>query len=351
MFEYVNEKESPKIKLSTEQKAKVAQHIGELFSAWDDVRSKQKNIADLLRSEIYLDERKKIYNDGDDVWKSDMHLNKIYSLFQTQQAYIWENIYSNIENLFDVEGVDEVSSQTANLQKEKLVNTFYKIGLQRKLDMAVEHLGSVGEMCLFISWNKKYKQVRRPLDLIKNDYGLPVLRQGTLGIFNQEIYNGANVEAINPLNLVFDPRVNPEDSTKWDACGKIIKSWETYSTIASNKLFNLNKSELDVIKEMLANPSNDKDKPETQKIEDIVDNDRVEVLQYWGDYTTEDGTVLKNWHIVVIARRYVAMFEHNRWIINPIINMALFRDVTSKRGIPELWSIYDLCKEQENKVR
>ncbi len=350
MFEYVNEKESPKIKLSTEQKAKVAQHIGELFSAWDDVRSKQKNIADLLRSEIYLDERKKIYNDGDDVWKSDIHLNKIYSLFQTQQAYIWENIYSNIENLFDVEGVDEVSSQTANLQKEKLVNTFYKIGLQRKLDMAVEHLGSVGEMCLFISWNKKYKQVRRPLDLIKNDYGLPVLRQGTLGIFNQEIYNGANVEAINPLNLVFDPRVNPEDSAKWDACGKIIKSWETYSTIASNKLFNLSKPELDVIKEMLANPSNDKDKPETQKIEDIVDNDRIEVLQYWGDYTTEDGTVLKNWHIVVIARRYVAMFEHNRWIINPIINMALFRDVTSKRGIPELWSIYDLCKEQENKV-
>ena len=115
-------------------------------------------------------------------------------------------------------------------------------------------------------------------------------------------------------------------------------------------MFNLTKSELDVIKEMLANPNNDKDKPETQKIEDIVDNDRIEVLQYWGDYTTEDGTVLKNWHIVVIARQYVAMFEHNRWIINPIINMALFRDVTSKRGIPELWSIYDLCKEQENKV-
>ena len=63
-----------------------------------------------------------------------------------------------------------------------------------------------------------------------------------------------------------------------------------------------------------------------------------------------DGTVLKNWHIVVIGRKYLAVFEPNRWIINPIINMALFRDVKSKRGIPELWSIYDLCKEQENKV-
>lgn len=350
MFEYVNEKDTHDISLNKEQKTKVAQHIGELFSAWDDVRSKQKNIADLLRSEIYLDERKKICKDSDDSWKSDIHLNKIYSLFQTQQAYIWENIYSNIENLFDVEGVDELSSKTANLQKEKLVNTFYKIGLQRKLDMAVEHLGSIGEMCLFISWNKKYKQIRRPLDMIKQNYDLPILKQGAFGIFDKEIYNGANVEAINPLNLVFDPRVNPEDGTKWDMCGKIIKSWETYASIASNKLFNLNKEELFAIKTMISNPNNDKDKPETQKIDDIIDNDRIEVLQYWGDYTTEDGTVLKNWHIVVIARKYVAVFENNRWVINPIINMALFRDITSKRGIPELWSIYDLCKEQENKV-
>ena len=350
MFEYIKEQDDINVKLNKEQKEKIAQHIGYLFSEWDSVRSKQKNIADLLRAEIYLDERKRIYTDKDDDWKSDIHLNKIYSLFQTQQAYIWENIYSNVENLFDVEGVDEISVQTANLQKEKLVNTFYKIGLQRKLDMAVEHLGSIGEMCLFISWRKKYKQIRRPLDLIKQNVGLPLLKQGSFGVFNQEIYNGANVEAINPLNLVFDPRVSPEDSSKWDACGKIIKSWDTYSSIESNKLFKLNKEELDAIKVMLVNAHDGKDRPETQKVDDIVDNDRVEVLQYWGDYVTEDGTYLKNWHVVVIARKYVAVFEHNRWIINPIINMALFRDVESKRGIPELWSIYDLCKEQESKV-
>lgn len=350
MFEYIKETDNSNVKLNIEQKLKVAQHIGELFSDWDNVRSKQKNIADLLRPEIYLDERKPIYKDKDDDWKSDIHLNKIYSLFQTQQAFIWENIYSDVENLFDVQGVDELSVRTANLQKEKLVNTFYKIGLQRKLDMAVEHLGSVGEMCLFISWSKKYKQVRRPMDLIKQNFGLPILRQGAFGIFNQEIYNGANVEAINPLNLVFDPRVNPEDTAKWDACGKIIKSWETYDSIASNQLFKLSAEELADIKFMLSSPNNDKDKSETQKIDDIIDNDRIEVLQYWGDYTTLNGKLLKNWHIVVIARKYVAVFEHNRWIINPIINMALFRDVESKRGIPELWSIYDLCKEQENKV-
>ena len=30
--------------------------------------------------------------------------------------------------------------------------------------------------------------------------------------------------------------------------------------------------------------------------------------------------------------------------------MAVFRDYESKRGIPEIWSIYDIAKEQENKV-
>ncbi len=350
MFEYTLEKDSAAKSLSPQNKEDIVRDISELFTGWDEVRSKQKLIADKLRPEIYLDERSKSSVDEDENWKSDIHLNKIYSLFQTQQAYIWDNIYSNVENLFDVEGTDTISARTANLQKKKLVNTFYKIGIQRKLDTAIEHLGSVGEVCLFISWRKKYKQIRRPVEGLMVNPGIPMMRQGAFGIFNQEIYNGANVEAINPLNLVFDPRVNPEESEKWDACGKIIKSWETYSAIAANKLFKLSAEELNSIKISLLNPGHDKDEPESVKVDNTIDNDRIEVLQYWGDYTMPDGEILKNWHIVVIGRRYLAVFEPNRWVINPIINMALFRDVESKRGIPELWSIYDLCKEQENKV-
>lgn len=76
----------------------------------------------------------------------------------------------------------------------------------------------------------------------------------------------------------------------------------------------------------------------------------MEVLNYWGNYTLDDGTVLRNWNIVVIGRKYLAVFEHNRWVINPIINCADLRDSKNKRGIPVMWSIYDLCKEQEKKV-
>ena len=351
-FEFLVEKEIDKRKLSDEQAEKVANDIGGLWESWDDARKKQKNIAEKLRPEIYLDEKKDERKE-EDAWKSDVKLNKIYSLSQTQQAFIWDNIYSNVEKLFDVEGKDEQSDANAKAQKSNLVNIFYQIGIQRKLDRAIEYLLTVGEFCLFVGWKTKYKQIRRKMSLAESlaEKGISALFTGqSYGVFNQEVYNGASVEAIDPINLVFDPKVSPEDIEKWDACGKIIKEWQTYDSIASNKLFNLTKKQLSDIKTMLDTKSTDEDDTETEKTDDIVQENRIEVLQYWGNYTLDDGTVLRNWTITVIGRKYLALFESNRWIINPIVNMAIFRDVTSKRGIPEIWSIYDLAREQEKKV-
>ena len=347
-FEFLVEKETASRKLNDSQVNNVVHEIADMWQNWDSARSKQKEIADKLRPEIYLDTRES-KDKGEDNWKSDVHLNKIYSLFQTQQAYIWDNIYSNVENMFDVQGKDELSDNNAKAQKTNLVNIFYKIGIQRKLDRAIEYLGSVGEFCLFIGWKTQYKQVRRKLSEISQLDNV-LFRTNSFVTINQEIYNGASVDAIDPINLVFDPQVNPEDVEKWDACGKIIKTWETYDSIANNKLYKLSKKELEDIKKTLNSQSEDEDDTEVEKVDDVVKENRIEVLQYWGNYTLDDGTVLRNWSAVVIGRQYLALFETNRWIINPIVNMAVFRDAKTKRGIPEIWSIYDLSKEQETKV-
>ena len=351
-FEFLVEKEVDKRSLSDAQAAKVANDVGNLWEAWDTARGKQKHIADKLRPEIYLDERQK-EDRKEDNWKSDVHLNKIYSLAQTQQAFIWDNIYSNVEKLFDVEGKDEASGEMAKAQKANLVNIFYAVGVQRKLDRAIEYLLSVGEFCLFIGWKTQYKQIRRKMSLAESltQKGLTALFSGkNYGVFNQEVYNGPSVEAIDPIDLVFDPKISPEDGEKWDTCGKIVKEWQSYDAIASNKLYHLNAKQLDEIKQMLNEKPDDQDRPSTEKTDDVVNDNRIEVLQYWGNYTLDDGTVLRNWSIVVIGRQYLALFEANRWVINPIVNMAVFRDVSSKRGIPEIWSIYDIAKEQEKKV-
>lgn len=346
MFEFNVEKEQEKRKLSDIERSKIAQDVGDLFQTWDDARSKQKMITEKLRPEIYLDERASDEKDKEKSWKSDVHLNKIYALNQTQQAYIWDNIYSRIDHLFDVEGADEESSKTASLQKANLVNILSKVGIQRKLDKAIEYLGSVGEMCLFIGWKTTYKQIRRKLSFGNN----PLFATSSYGIFNKEVYNGVNVEAIDPMNIVWDTKVNPEEIDKFDACGKIIKSFETYDSVATNKLYNLKKSELDELRKALNTKNTEEHETSSDKTDLEIDGNRVEVLNYWGNYTLEDGTVLRNWNIVVIGRKYVAQFEHNRWVINPIINCATLRDSKNKRGIPELWSIYELSKEQEKKV-
>lgn len=43
----------------------------------------------------------------------------------------------------------------------------------------------------------------------------------------------------------------------------------------------------------------------------------IEVLEHWGNFTMPDGTVLRNWHAVVVGGKYLVRFEKNNYVINP----------------------------------
>lgn len=354
MFEFTIEKENKPRKLSASEAEEIAKDIGNKFEQFDDLRARQKNIYKLLKKEIYLEDR----HDGKKAaWKSQIFLNKIYSFFQTHQAYIWDNLYANVEQMFDVTGRDEESEKNARMQKAALVDSFDKMKIGKQLDPAVEHLDVIGEACLFVGWKRKVKRIRRRMSLAEQleSNGLLSLIRGrpedAYGYFEQIIYDGAYVEAINPLNLVFDPAINPDNDEEWDKGLKIVKRFESYDMIAGNKFYNLGKSQLEEIKALLSKGSyDDNDKDDEAKIDEIVNGNMIEVLRLFGDYTLSDGTVLHNWSATVIGRRYLAQFEENQFVINPLINAATQRDPETKRGIPTLFSIYDLCKDMETKA-
>lgn len=354
MFEFTVEKENKPRKLSATETEEIAKDIGNKFEQFDDLRARQKNIYKLLKKEIYLEDR----HDGKKAaWKSQIFLNKIYSFFQTHQAYIWDNLYANVEQMFDVTGRDEESEKNARMQKAALVDSFDKMKIGKQLDPAVEHLDVIGEACLFVGWKRKVKRIRRRMSLAEQleSNGLLSLIRGrpedAYGYFEQIIYDGAYVEAINPLNLVFDPAINPDNDEEWDKGLKIVKRFESYDMIAGNKFYNLGKSQLEEIKALLSKGSyDDNDKDDEAKIDEIVNGNMIEVLRLFGDYTLSDGTVLHNWSATVIGRRYLAQFEENQFVINPLINAATQRDPETKRGIPTLFSIYDLCKDMETKA-
>lgn len=345
-FEYTIDKEIKKKKLTEEQEAKVIADVSSKFKTYDDKRDRQITMYESLRDEIDLnpDREKDEYS---------INLNSINSLYKTEQAFIWDNTYSNIPQMYDVEGLDQESDDTADTQKKALDNDFYNMKVERELDKANEYFSRTGEICLFVSWKKKYKKIRRPLSAMETleQKGVVEFLRGQkhYGVFEEKVYDGAYVSYINPLNLVFDPSINPDNESEWDSCAKVVKHWESYQDIAANKEYKLKKDELKEIKNITEGKDGE-DKTQVELIDDVVNGDKLEVLEYWGDYILE-GQVLCNWHIIIIARKYLAVFGYNKWIINPIINMSVQRDEESKRGIPDLYSVYDLAKEEERKIR
>jgi len=94
---------------------------------------------------------------------------------------------------------------------------------------------------------------------------------------------GRSVEALDPINFYFlTRRVSPEDTEKFRRLRKIVKEWKTYDEIANNKLFRLSKKQLDEIKVALNTKSVDKDRTDADKTEDVIRQNRMECLSYWG---------------------------------------------------------------------
>ncbi len=114
MFEFYVDADPELKQLKKNQEEEVVWEVSRLFAKFDNARAEQKRIYQLLRPEIYLESRK---DESKDYWKSQIRLNKIYALYRTRQAFLWDNIYSNVSQMFDVFGANAESEQTAALQK------------------------------------------------------------------------------------------------------------------------------------------------------------------------------------------------------------------------------------------
>ena len=100
--------------------------------------------------------------------------------------------------------------------------------------------------------------------------------------------------------------------------------------VDKNLSHNLNQDNDELTKEK-------KDDKENKQINlDKELEEKVEILEYWGDIELSDGTLLKNWLIVVAARREIIRFESNPFIINPFIYANIIESPQTGRGISPL---------------
>ncbi len=119
----------------------------------------------------------------------------------------------------------------------------------------------------------------------------------------------------------------------WDKCAKIYRTYSTLDELFADKANNmLDDKKLEVLKGVVAG----KKYPNNDDNAGAVEGKKVEILEYWGDIELSNGKLLKNWLIVVAARREIIRFESNPFVMNPFIHANIIESPYTRRGISPL---------------
>ena len=327
-MEYIVDKESKVKKLSQEEKNYIAKRIVSDFKSYDDARSENLSKARKIIKEVFFKADLSVINDKNKRWKSKVKMCKLFMYFQTFKAFIWKNTYSGVNSMFDVSGESLEADNNANKQKTMLVDILEKMEYSHICDKIIDNALLYGELISFTTWKTRKEEYRRPINFFETLFQtdiqkLPkILEAKAKGrnfyIDERVVYDNPFVIAVNPADFVFDVS-QIED---FDNCPKIYRTWRTPDDIINNKCYEISKDTADAIRKMVTS------EPDTSDIQDqstdglkdkSKNNSTVEVLEHWGNFTLKDGTVLKNWHAVVVGGKYLVRFDKNKYVINPLI--------------------------------
>lgn len=304
--------------LNSEEELFLAQKIPQKYDQLEDSRLGQLDDIKLVRSTIYNNQIPQING-----WDSKIELPDIYELAQTLKSHISENLYSHPDAMFDVSGTSPETQALANSQKAMLVNTFEQMRLEDELEKVVDNIVEAGESTLFVGWETKIKTVRRAQSIEEQ---LISDNQDSFVVEEKITYDNAKIKHIRPEDFVFDK----DRKDNWDSCTKIYRTYSDVEELSANKANNLLTPEkIETLKGVVANKK-------VKENDKSISENRVEILEYWGDIELSSGEILKNWLIVVAGRKEIIRFEANPFIINPFIHANIIESPSTGRGISPL---------------
>ena len=247
----------------------------------------------------------------------------VYEQRQSLRANIFKATYQNYDGMFDIQGLDPESHDMSAMLKSALVYDCYKIDLQSTLDKILDDYMDKGEAAWFTHWTQKVEQKRyqNEVPIIEYDANGEQILTGVEyenRVQDEIVYEGADVDRIDPLNLFFDK----SQKDHWQSCGKIYREFVTLSFILSNKDYKLTRDEIADLKEMVEQASRNQVTDygdEYHNLDTKVIGSTVEVMEYYGDYIIpSNGDVARNVIIVVIAGKYLAKLDESMYPVCPI---------------------------------
>lgn len=349
-FEYITDKDK-KHKMSDDEVKQLANRISSDFDNYNRARSQNTEQAEKLIEEIFFKkELKTPKNDTDkyENWKTKVRMCKTYMFYQVLKAFIWKNVYANVSSMFDVSGENQESDNDSNKQKAMLVDILEKMNYPKICDKIIDYALLHGEIISFVAWKKKTQEYRKKIapEDAANPKAIKSILSGKLHFIDEKtIYDNPFIYAVNPAHFVFDP----SQRDNWDDCPKIYKSYKTPEDIINNKYYTISTEVAQDIRNEVSKEADIVSSQLNRDLEQKTSNSKtVEVLEHWGNLTLKDGTALKNWHVVVVARKHVVRFEKNNRIINPFTYGSWVNDPETNRGISPLYCVLSLAKLQEN---
>ena len=348
-FEYIVDTQTKK--LTPEQIEFVSKSVTSDFKDFDRLRSKNVKMAKSLSAKIFFSDFAKEVAEKNkyESWKTKVEMCKVFMFYQVLKSFIWKNTYSNTNSMFDVSGENQEADNDSNKQKAGLVNCFEKMDYQKTMDKVIDNFLIYGELITYDGWKKKSEEYRRQVratDLINPETkkkAWEALKKGQF-FFNAEkvTYDNPYVNYVDPENFVFD--VSQKDN--WEDCPKIYRSFKTADDIINNKFYKVSKEVAEELRGMVKGSSVNNNI--SKSTDEIVKGKTIEVLEHWGNISLDDGTVLKNYHVVVVGGKHLVRFDKNRSIINPFNFGAPITDPETNRGISPLFCTLPLAELQED---
>lgn len=356
-FEYIIEKDNSTKQLTKEQESLLVKNISSTFVSLNTERASNLEMASKLANEIFFKNDFKSIKDKTKKWKAKVKMCKTFMFYQTLKAFIWRNTYANVNSMFDVSGENHDSNNMSNKQKAMLVDIFEKMDYQKTCDKVVDNALLFGELISFTAWKRNEEEYRRPVEFFQNIFAqdftklpkiLEAIKQGkNYWTDTRTIYDNPYVYPVNPADLVFDSA----QVDNWDSCPKIYRTYKTPSDIINNQYYTLSDEEKEDILAMVSTKNTARissNSSISSMSDEVVNGSTIEVLEHWGDLKLTDGTLLKNWHAVVVGRKYLVEFGKNERIINPFSYGAFITDPDTKRGISPLYCVLSLAHLQED---
>lgn len=352
-FEVTEEKLNDKFN-DKQKQSEIVEKVVSDYTRYDDARTTNLSQSNSLIDEIFFKKTMTNSTDKNENWKSKVRMCKCFMFYQTLKAFIWRNIYSNINNMFDVSGENHESDNNSNKQKAVLVDILEKMNFQKTCDTVIDNALLYGELISYTAWKKKTEEYRRPIEFFRNLFSsniqklasiMQAIKQGkNFWVDSRVVFDNPYIYPVCPEDLVFDSSLTDD----WDSCPKIYRTFKTPDSIINNKFYSIDKETAENISKLLKNNNSNNISNSRKSLKsEVVNGSTVEVLEHWGDFKLSTGEVLHNWHVVVVARKYLILFKKNIGVINPFTYGAFITDPVTKRGISPIYSVLSLAKTQE----